>query len=470
MSASRATSRRSSSAVSALRRRGSPSSANSSATSASSSEMARPIAQRAVERRFDQARRLGFVGEVEAGIDAGFERELVQQRQAERVDGADGDVAERVANLAPALAASALPSRCRCRSVAITRCRISAAALRVKVIARMLRGATPRLAAAARSDRPARASCRCRPRLRARRSAADRPPAAARARRRLVQRLARRRVEVEAAAAQLIGRPRAVRGPPGCRQTATNAHIVQRFLRLRPRREVAGGDVVERRDQPMPGRGRQLVERLAAFFERHDRLRPFERQVHRLAGRDVAAVRLSTATCGRTRCRSAAAAPACDRARTSSCSRSAGTCRRRSRSTRSILARRRTVARLAVFAGERELAVELVFHQALADARRRAPLPSRTRDRRCRSRPPSRTAARARARLRRRQRSQRRSGDLFEQRARLVDVGGGDAAAAARLPLVEERLEQLVQEPAALERRSRISSSGCSSTCSTFAT
>ena len=32
---------------------------------------------------------------------------------------------------------------------------------------------------------------------------------------------------------------------------------------------------------------------------------------------------------------------------------------------------------------------------------------------------------------------------------------GGDAAAAPRLPFVEERLEQLVEEPAALERRAR---------------
>ena len=51
-------------------------------------------AQRAVERGLDQPRRFGFVGEVEAGIDAGFERELVEQRQAERIDRADGDVAE----------------------------------------------------------------------------------------------------------------------------------------------------------------------------------------------------------------------------------------------------------------------------------------------------------------------------------------------------------------------------------------
>ncbi len=67
--------------------------------------------ERAVERRFDEARRLGFVGEIESGIDAGFEREFVQQRQAEGVDGADADVVERIADLAPALVALRLPSR-----------------------------------------------------------------------------------------------------------------------------------------------------------------------------------------------------------------------------------------------------------------------------------------------------------------------------------------------------------------------
>ena len=69
---------------------------NNSATSASSSDTAAPDRQRAVERGFDEPRRLGFVGEVEAGIDARLERKLVQQRQAKRVDGADADVAERV--------------------------------------------------------------------------------------------------------------------------------------------------------------------------------------------------------------------------------------------------------------------------------------------------------------------------------------------------------------------------------------
>ena len=44
----------------------------------------------------------GLVGEIEGRIDVGLERKLAQQRQAERVDGADGDVAEPVAQLQPA--------------------------------------------------------------------------------------------------------------------------------------------------------------------------------------------------------------------------------------------------------------------------------------------------------------------------------------------------------------------------------
>ena len=77
--------------------------------------------QRAIERGFDESRRFGFVGEIETGIDAGLERKLVQQRQAERVDGADADVAERIADLAPARRSVMPPSRCRWRSVAMTR-------------------------------------------------------------------------------------------------------------------------------------------------------------------------------------------------------------------------------------------------------------------------------------------------------------------------------------------------------------
>ena len=100
-------------------------------------------AERPIERFAHQAGRLGFVGQVEPGIDAGFERELAQQRQAERVDGGDGDVGEtRRAPRASARDRAAAARRAR-RNVSRMRCRISAAALRVKVIARMCRGSTP---------------------------------------------------------------------------------------------------------------------------------------------------------------------------------------------------------------------------------------------------------------------------------------------------------------------------------------
>ena len=47
--------------------------------------------QRSVERLLDDPRHFGLVGHLEARIQIRFERELVQQRQAERVDGADRD-------------------------------------------------------------------------------------------------------------------------------------------------------------------------------------------------------------------------------------------------------------------------------------------------------------------------------------------------------------------------------------------
>ena len=59
---------------------------------------------RSIERRGDEPRHLGLVGKLEGGIDVGLERELAQQREAERVDGADGDVAESIAQLEPACA------------------------------------------------------------------------------------------------------------------------------------------------------------------------------------------------------------------------------------------------------------------------------------------------------------------------------------------------------------------------------
>ncbi len=50
------------------------------------------IAKRAVERHLDEARDLGLVGQREAGIEAGLERKLAQQREAERVDGRHRDL------------------------------------------------------------------------------------------------------------------------------------------------------------------------------------------------------------------------------------------------------------------------------------------------------------------------------------------------------------------------------------------
>ena len=59
-------------------------------------------AQRLIERLADQPRHLGVVRQLEAGIDVGFERKLAQQRQTERVDRRDRDVAEPLLQIAPA--------------------------------------------------------------------------------------------------------------------------------------------------------------------------------------------------------------------------------------------------------------------------------------------------------------------------------------------------------------------------------
>jgi len=60
---------------------------------------ARP--QRPIERLIDQSRHLGFVGNIETGVEIRLQRKFAQQRQAERVDRADGDVVDPVAELAP---------------------------------------------------------------------------------------------------------------------------------------------------------------------------------------------------------------------------------------------------------------------------------------------------------------------------------------------------------------------------------
>ena len=184
--------------------------------------------ERAVQRRFDKARRFGFVGEIESGIDAGLEREFVQQREAEGVDGADADVVERIADLAPprrAEAALAMPlAERRHDALAHFRRRLARKGDRQDVARRDagfeqahvtidehagLAGARRRL----ESDVAERI---------------DRQPPRPRVGR-LVQRLDAAGVEVEARLISSSAASSVCPGPPGCRQTATNAHIVQRF-------------------------------------------------------------------------------------------------------------------------------------------------------------------------------------------------------------------------------------------------
>ena len=147
----------------------------------------------------------------------------------------------------------------------------------------------------------------------------------------------------------------------------------------------------------------EIVERLPLpRFERHDRLRPLERQVHRLAGRRMSR---PPALC--------------------SCCAHAERCRRQLQCLRF---RSGTYLGLVVDQPERAVGqqVDAIDLGAQPDRRasrrlrrrnvnapsssysirrrsidaRRARLPSRARDRRCRNRPRSRTAARVRARLR----------------------------------------------------------------------
>ena len=133
-------------------------------------------AQRPIQSFVNQPKHLRLVRHREARVKVGFEWELPEQRETERVDGADGDVAEAVAQLAPS------------RLVDLAR---GSGALEVVEdalthLGRSLAGEgnrenvaldrhTP--SADSYSGPPARASCRCRQTPRARRSATDpRPP------------------------------------------------------------------------------------------------------------------------------------------------------------------------------------------------------------------------------------------------------------------------------------------------------
>ncbi len=57
--------------------------------------------QRLIERLADQARHIGVGRQIETRVDVRFERKLAQQRQAERVDRRNRDVAETLLQVAP---------------------------------------------------------------------------------------------------------------------------------------------------------------------------------------------------------------------------------------------------------------------------------------------------------------------------------------------------------------------------------
>ena len=59
-------------------------------------------AERGIERLVHEAQHLGLVGHAEARVEVRLQRKLPEQREAERVDRADRDVAEPVVDLAPA--------------------------------------------------------------------------------------------------------------------------------------------------------------------------------------------------------------------------------------------------------------------------------------------------------------------------------------------------------------------------------
>ena len=58
-------------------------------------------AQRLIERFADQARHIGVGRQIKARVDVRFERKLAQQRQAERIDRRNRDVAETLLQVAP---------------------------------------------------------------------------------------------------------------------------------------------------------------------------------------------------------------------------------------------------------------------------------------------------------------------------------------------------------------------------------
>src|SRR5205085_6957097 len=63
--------------------------------------------ERAIERLFHQARDLSFVRYLEAGIEVRFERKFMKEREAERVNRADRNVACTLPDAAPPLGVAA---------------------------------------------------------------------------------------------------------------------------------------------------------------------------------------------------------------------------------------------------------------------------------------------------------------------------------------------------------------------------
>ena len=132
-----------SSRASPSRSRNSPSSAKSSAISVWLDGQTAADSQRAFERFADQTRRFGFVGEVEPGsTSASSGNSRSRARQNASMVEIEMSVSA-LANLAPRARARSVSSARCCASSWRMRCRISAAALRVNVIARMFRGLTP---------------------------------------------------------------------------------------------------------------------------------------------------------------------------------------------------------------------------------------------------------------------------------------------------------------------------------------
>ena len=271
-------------------------------------------AKRAIQRFLDQARRLGFVGELEAGIDVGLERELAQQRsgrtrRSSRWRCRRGSRESRATT--PAVMARSRWRRRQFVQDALPHLRGGLARERDREdVARLDAGR----AASRRSGPPARASCRCRPRLRARRCGVGSTPAPARLGDRGPRRRSPRRFEVEPRSAQSV----TVRSPLSRTLRRRSRRSRRRRMpggrrcrrgrcRTSDRRAGRGGKwpaaiVVQRRRAADPARRRSRSSSGRPWHvQRDDGLVALERQIQRLGERHVAAARGARATRARRR-------------------------------------------------------------------------------------------------------------------------------------------------------------------------